>query len=356
VRELDVDYIRAHLQHAYAITGHGMQGGTIQAATVVGQPGDFSRNWSYTALSRAREPIQVLVIDEPTRTQQEREEIAPAPEPVGDPLARMRRRMRERDDEDLALEQLHRAREPRHAAVQPARAQDRAPEQSVVADQRLGSLDREPARHLSHRRRELYDLDARFAEINTQLGADEIRDAKAAERIARTIAVLEAEQQRGRSPRGWRDRGAHEIRTRQRERQLTELQTQQADLLRHVPDPQRILDHARQLTDERHELMARKQKLHEHAVAEELAARPQWLQQTLGPEPNDHHLRQRWEKTAREIAGYRITHRIEDPELAFGAHAGHGPSNRAAMRAIKDTRLALGLDAESHGHGFDAGP
>ena len=46
-----------HLQHAYAITGHGIQGGTIEAATVVGQPGDFSRNWSYTALSRAREPV-----------------------------------------------------------------------------------------------------------------------------------------------------------------------------------------------------------------------------------------------------------------------------------------------------------
>ena len=263
--------------------------------------------------------------------------------------------MRERDDEDLALEQLQQAHKPRHAVAQPARAQDRAPEQSVVADQRRESLEREPARHLSHLRRELYDLDVHFAEINAQLGADEIRDAKAAERLARTIAAVEAEQQRDRSPGGWRDRGAHGIRARQRERQLTELQTQQADLLRRVPDPQRILDHAQRLTDERRELMARSQELHEHAVAEELAARPRWLQETLGPEPEDRHLRQRWEQTAREIAGYRITHRIEDPELAFGAHAARGPSNRAAMRAIKDTRLALGLDAESHGHGFDAG-
>jgi conjugative relaxase-like TrwC/TraI family protein len=114
VRQLDIDYTTHHLEHAYALTGHGMQGGTVQWAAVIGQSGDFTRNWSYTALSRAREPTEILLVDEPSRAAQEREEIAPAEDPAerSAPVARMAVRMRERDDEDLALEQLeHAARE-----------------------------------------------------------------------------------------------------------------------------------------------------------------------------------------------------------------------------------------------------
>jgi ATP-dependent exoDNAse (exonuclease V) alpha subunit len=37
-RELSGDYAAEHLEHAYALTGHGMQGGTVEAATVVASP------------------------------------------------------------------------------------------------------------------------------------------------------------------------------------------------------------------------------------------------------------------------------------------------------------------------------
>ena len=53
-RRLDAPYVAEHLQHAYALTAHTIQGGTVQWAGVVGRPEDFTRNWSYTALSRAR--------------------------------------------------------------------------------------------------------------------------------------------------------------------------------------------------------------------------------------------------------------------------------------------------------------
>src|SRR5450755_1892781 len=109
-RTVDGEYVEQHLQHAYVLTGHGMQSGTVDWAAVIGQPQEFSRNWSYTALSRAREPTGIYLVDEPNRGQQEREQIAPANElPERDPVSVMGRRMRERDDEDLALEQLEHA-------------------------------------------------------------------------------------------------------------------------------------------------------------------------------------------------------------------------------------------------------
>jgi hypothetical protein len=106
-RRLDPEYLAGHVDHAYVLTGHGMQGATVEWAGVIGQPGDFSRNWSYTALSRAREPVEVFVVDEPGRADEEREEIAPVHRQRAHlPIERMAARMRERDDEHLALEQL----------------------------------------------------------------------------------------------------------------------------------------------------------------------------------------------------------------------------------------------------------
>ncbi len=54
VRELPAGYVAEHVEHAYALTGHGMQGGTVEHAVVVASPRDLTAGWSYTALSRAR--------------------------------------------------------------------------------------------------------------------------------------------------------------------------------------------------------------------------------------------------------------------------------------------------------------
>jgi ATP-dependent exoDNAse (exonuclease V) alpha subunit len=62
-RTLDAAYVAEHLQHAYALTAHTIQGATVDWAGVVGRPEDFTRNWSYTALSRAREPTELFLID-----------------------------------------------------------------------------------------------------------------------------------------------------------------------------------------------------------------------------------------------------------------------------------------------------
>ena len=80
-RRLDASYVAEHLQHAYALTAHTVQGATVEWAGVVGRPEDFTRNWSYTALSRAREPTELFILDTPTERELDRTEIAPGQAP-----------------------------------------------------------------------------------------------------------------------------------------------------------------------------------------------------------------------------------------------------------------------------------
>jgi hypothetical protein len=119
MRELPAAYVSDHVEHAYALTGHGMQGATIEAAFVLASPRDLTAGWSYTALSRARGQTRLLVYDEVLRD--ERREFAPTDRAPGaapdEVLARVQRHMLERDDEDLAIEQLPAAIEPLNQRV-----------------------------------------------------------------------------------------------------------------------------------------------------------------------------------------------------------------------------------------------
>jgi conjugative relaxase-like TrwC/TraI family protein len=106
IRELPARYVAEHVEHAYALTGHGMQGATVEAAIVVATPHDLTAGWSYAALSRARASTRLLIHED----QSDRERADHAPEPAREPatreelLARAGRRMLERDDQDLAIE------------------------------------------------------------------------------------------------------------------------------------------------------------------------------------------------------------------------------------------------------------
>jgi conjugative relaxase-like TrwC/TraI family protein len=103
---LEHDYIADHIEHAYALTAHAAQGATVTWAAVAGRPNDFTREWAYTALSRAREQTQIHVISEPTEPEREREEYAP-PQPALEPtetLKALERAMGRSETEPLALE------------------------------------------------------------------------------------------------------------------------------------------------------------------------------------------------------------------------------------------------------------
>jgi hypothetical protein len=105
-RVLDAAYVAEHLEHAYALTGHGVQGATVEWAGVVGRPAEFTAEWAYTALSRARGRTRVHVIAEPSAQPREREHYAP-PEPARtreEALQATRLAMRRREAEQLAIE------------------------------------------------------------------------------------------------------------------------------------------------------------------------------------------------------------------------------------------------------------
>jgi ATP-dependent exoDNAse (exonuclease V) alpha subunit len=107
-RVLDAKYVSEHLEHAYALTGHGAHGATVEWSGVIGRPSDFTREWAYTSLSRARERTRVHVIAEPTANQRDREQYAP-PEPrrsAEEALEVMRQAMRRRESEPLAVHHL----------------------------------------------------------------------------------------------------------------------------------------------------------------------------------------------------------------------------------------------------------
>ena len=108
VRELPAAYVSEHLEHAYALTGHGMQGGTVETAVVVASPRDLTAGWSYTALSRARGADAPADLRPRPRggARRVRARRAAPTAARSDLLARVQRHMLERDDEDLAIEQL----------------------------------------------------------------------------------------------------------------------------------------------------------------------------------------------------------------------------------------------------------
>ena len=95
-RQLPASYVAEHVEHAYALTGHGMQGGTVEQAIVVASVGELTRGWSYTALSRARGETRLLVRDA-TPAVGEREDVGPA-RAGGTARARARARARRAAD------------------------------------------------------------------------------------------------------------------------------------------------------------------------------------------------------------------------------------------------------------------
>jgi hypothetical protein len=77
LRGADAAYAAHHLEHAYALTAHSAQGGTFDWAGVIGRPEEFTREWAYTALSRARAQTTLHVVMERPARERERDEYAP---------------------------------------------------------------------------------------------------------------------------------------------------------------------------------------------------------------------------------------------------------------------------------------
>jgi hypothetical protein len=226
----------------------------------------------------------------------------------------MEARMRERDDEDLALEQLERA---------------------------------EPG--VSPLRERIYELVEQLEDVNEGLRDPAIEDAKAIRRLAETIAEVERMRHGEPRPWRWRDRAAQKTNAGIRERHLAGLMAHRDRLLERVRDPEAVLQHAAELRERQVRLGREHRRLYGRAVEEELAARPPWLEDTLGHEPDDSFLRERWQRTARELAGHRIQHHIIEPNIALDK------AGLALQRSVKEMRRPLGVDRHGQEHGVGYG-
>ena len=194
VRELPPNYVTEHVEHAYALTGHGMQGATVERAIVLASPSDLTAGWSYTALSRARATTRLLIEDEPIGP--DRSELAPDVRhtAVRDELiARVARRMLERDNEDLAIEQLplaghaddtevalakHTFGEPlqeQAAARSELAGQPHGRQALVTLQQKLGRLHAQQSALPIHKLTQLDDAEARLRKLASQ--RDRLREA-----------------------------------------------------------------------------------------------------------------------------------------------------------------------------------
>jgi ATP-dependent exoDNAse (exonuclease V) alpha subunit len=106
-RALDADYVAKHVKHAYALTAHGAQGATVNWTGVIGRPSDFTREWAYTTLSRARDHTTIHLITQRSHHDRERDDYAPA-EPDPDPeqtLTMLRQTMARSEHKPLAVDQ-----------------------------------------------------------------------------------------------------------------------------------------------------------------------------------------------------------------------------------------------------------
>jgi conjugative relaxase-like TrwC/TraI family protein len=204
VRELPASYVAEHVEHAYALTGHGMQGATVEEAIVLASPRDLTAGWSYTALSRARERTRILIHEQ--QAPYERSELAPTevrrPERA-ETLASVARRMLEPDSEQLAIEQLRPVgRADDHELVRAARFSDaRHQEQAATANERATRRDGPSA--LGAMRERLERLSAQRSGLAVR-GLRQLEHAQA--------RLIELQQARDRATEALRDRPPQRLR------------------------------------------------------------------------------------------------------------------------------------------------
>jgi conjugative relaxase-like TrwC/TraI family protein len=330
VRELPASYARDHLEHAYALTGHGLQGGTVEWAGVAGIPSDFSRNWSYTALSRARGETRIYLVDEASRATGRREEIAPPDERSAERPAqvRMERAMRVRDDEPLALDHFD----------PPALPGDPAAERGVPIEEahaeRIATPPEIPA-DAARMRVEIAALDAKLDAFPTAL-AKRLDEARAERLGAEKIAAETEKRLVGLGSAPSAERAFEEQRLTEARRIAKQAAKAERELAPQVPNREAFEREAAPLRERRSALVAEQRARSEsHAEAAVMAPGPH-IVEALGSAPPDPAGRRSWERGVRAIERYRFEHGTsgEGP-------LGKRPERGEAARAWRDANDEL---------------
>jgi hypothetical protein len=312
-----------NLDHGYAITANGIQGGTVQRSSVLASE-DVYQEWGYVAASRHRVEARFYVT---------------VPDPLPD-------EQRELDTAD-PLRDLVRAL-----------GQSRAKQLAIdVADQ--GELRAMPDE-------QLYSEAARLRELLTTApgpGAHEIdrldgEIEKAQRESARARWDLTELEQRIRDARR-RDRGplrlareGHQRAAETWQQRVDALQVERAQVAADRGDPdQWLADHhheaARLVTVER-ELHRRATTQRHERLRTVIVDPPSYVTDELGPRPTDSLQRQRaWDRGARAIESYRQDHgaTIDPTQPGLGVRPHHPVArnaHRAASRRLEAAQVELG--------------
>ena len=348
-RRLDAPYVAEHLEHAYALTAHTVQGATVEWAGVVGRPEDFTRNWSYTALSRAREPTELFVFDAQTERELDRIEIAPGQarglRDERTPIQRLETAMRQRDDEDLALDRVYECTGGL-AHLERAHAGTAVPRPTVV------------------------ELQAELTQLRDQIGQypEHLVDQLHAARTARTEAQRVADELRARihelepAARGLLRRRAADSAERALQRQRLKLtegeiaaaSKRERDLADKLPDRAAWEAECRVLRERAAELEAQLSSRRREHLRVALDRPAPYLTQALGALPETPRARRTWQQAATRIEAYRFDHAITDTRHALGSAPSAQRERTQWQRAHHDLQRAqrdLGHhNARQHSH------
>ena len=348
-RRLDAPYVAEHVQHAYGLTAHTVQGGTVEWAGVVGRPEDFTRNWSYTALSRAREPTELFIVDTPTEHELDRAEIAPGQarclRDERTPIERLEAAIRCRDDEDLALDRMdaERNRGPAHLELAHAGASVARP--TVVELQaELTQLRERIGQYPEHLVDQLHA--ARSARDEAQRVADSAR-ARIAElepptRVLRRRAAGSAE-------------GALQCqRLKLAEGEIAAAAERERNLSSRVPDRTAWEAEHQALRERAAELNAQLSSRRREHLRVALERPAPYLTEALGALPEQRRARRTWQQAATRIEAYRFDHAITDDRHALGPPPSDMPGRAHWQHAHHDLQRAqrdLGHhNARRHSH------
>ena len=371
VRQLPACYVADHVEHAYCLTGHGMQGTTVERAVVVASPQDLTRGWSYSALSRARGATRLLIADT-DRHQAERAEHAPddahPDQNRSAVMARTCRRMLVRDDEDLAIEQLpaaghedDRVLAAHRAAVSPAPQEDPAGRAEPV----------EPAPSL----RRLTELRERIRGLQVTLGALPTRPLQRIDELDATARDLAArrsdhQQQLARleppARRFGRVRDPH-AEARQflqtaieiDDRALADLAADRARLQRELGDPDQVRSERDSIENAIQQVRRDHDRLRDVLAGGMTERQPEWLIGALGQRPGSARGAETWDRAARAIARFRLDHDVAGADHPFGAKPPDTGDHRRewdrAFAALERAQRHLGLEHPPHDQGIDLG-
>ena len=369
MRELPAGYVAEHVEHAYALTGHGMQGGTVEQAVVARQPArPHARLVLHRALQRARRDAAVdHATREPTVagargvSRPPVKHAGPSPSEV---LARVARRMLERDDEDLAIDQLPVAgpaddpdlnRALVDEPLQEHAAERAEPEPAETSPRPLGEL-RERVEQLQAQLAvlpgellwEFDELQRRAVEL-TQL-RDRIRDslAKLPEPKTRLLGRVDDPHITDRHRLGITLEGT--------ERSLERSLNQRDTLARQLGNPESIRSESDGLRNALQQAHREHDQILDGLVERELATRPGWAREALGERPAGAWRGQQWDQAADKLARYRITYNISDSRDALGPEPPMGQQRddyERAQRAVNE--LGRTLEREAPGHDLDLG-